>query len=182
MVSNTHEAMKIHQIKVEFVAEQDRLLISVLTDSAKEVLIYLTRRCVRRLWPLLIEMAGSSLSVAAQASPEARAAVLEFQHEQAVRQADFSRPYAEGPRERPLGSEPILAARIQTRKDSSGNHVLTMLPARGAGVHLTLDEPLLHSFCKLLQDAVVSSEWDLALELPRPMASRLESDEARTIN
>ena len=174
--------MKLRQIKIEFVPEQDRVLLSVSTDDAKEVLLHLTRRCVKRLWPVLMGMAGSSPSVAVQRSPEARAAMVGFQHERALQAADFSQPYAQGSREHPLGSEPILAAKIQTRRDESGNHVVTLLPMRGAGIHLTLDEPLLHSFCKLLQDAVAKAEWDLVLQLPQPLGPAPESGEVRTIN
>lgn len=174
--------MKLHQLKIEFVAEQDRLLLSLATDDGNEVLVFLTRRCVKRLWPVLLEMARSSPDVAVQSSPEARAALAGFRHEQAVRQADFSRPYDEGPRARPLGSEPILAGRIQTRRDANGNHVLSLLPLRGTGVHLTLDDGLLHSLCKLLQDAVSGSDWDLALRLPWPLAADSGSAEVRTIN
>jgi hypothetical protein len=89
------ETMRLHQIKIEFLAVQDRLLLSVSTDDGKEVLLYLTRRYVRRLWPVLIDMARSSPEVAMQGSPEARAALLEYQHDQAVRQSIFSRPYEE---------------------------------------------------------------------------------------
>lgn len=174
--------MKLHQMKIEFVAEQDRLLLSVSTDDGKEVLLYLTRRCVRRLWPMLLDMARSSPDVAVQSSPEARAALLEFQHEQAVRKVDFSQPYREAPRERPLGSEPILAARVQTRNDANGNHILSLLPAKGTGVHLTLDERLLHSLCKLLQNAVAGSEWDITLTLPRAQIPESGAGELRTIN
>lgn len=174
--------MKLHQIKIEFVAEQDRLLLSLATDDGKEVLVYLTRRCVKRLWPVLVDMAHSSPDVAVQSSPEARAALAGFRHEQAVRQADFSRPYDEASRARPLGSEPILAGRIQTRRDANGNHVLSLLPLRGTGVHLTLDDGLLHSLCKLFQDAVAGSDWDLALKLPWAFAGDPGGAEVRTIN
>lgn len=174
--------MRLHQIKIAFVAEQDRLLLAVSTDDGKEVLLYLTRRYVRKLWTVLLDMARSSPDVAVQGSPEARAALLGFQHEQAVSQADFSRPYEQAARERPLGSEPILAARIQARKDDSGNHILSLLPLEGTGVTLTLDDRLLHSFCKLLQNAVAHAEWDFTLSLPQALASAASEGEARTIN
>ena len=80
--------MRLHQIKIEFVGLQDRLLLCVSTDDGKEVLVYLTRRLVRALWPVLLDMARSSADVAMQGSAEARAALLGFQHEQAVSQDD----------------------------------------------------------------------------------------------
>jgi hypothetical protein len=83
--------MKLHQLRLDYVAEHDRLLLRISTDDAKEVLLWLTRRCVRLLWPLLVDMAQSSPRIALQGSPEARAALLGFEHEQALRGADFSR-------------------------------------------------------------------------------------------
>ena len=161
--------MKLHQVKIEFNAEHDRLLLRIATDDGKEVSLWLTRRCVRRMWPVLIDMARSSLDIALQSSVEAKAALLGMRHEQAMREADFSRPYDEARRERPLGSEPMLVARIQTRRVESANHVLSLLPTAGPGVNITLDDGLLHSFCRLLQNAVAKAEWDFALTLPHAM-------------
>jgi hypothetical protein len=95
--------------------------------------------------------------------------------------ADFSRPYEEAARERPLGPEPLLVARIQRGKDGEGNHVLSLAPPSGQGVNVTLDDTLLHSFCRLLQKVVAGTDWDLTLSLPQasvPDAERV----ARTIN
>lgn len=175
--------MRLHQLKLNFNAEQDRLLMSVSTSDGKEVLLWLTRRCVKMLWPLVVKMVESSPRVQLHGStPEARAALLGFEHEKAVQEADFSRPYEQVPRERPLGAEPILVSRIHTRKDENGNHVLTLLPSNGQGVHLTLDEALLHSCCKLMQNAVAKAEWDFKLEFPQVLVSTSEGRGARTIN
>ena len=42
--------MRLHQLKVEFDAAQDRLLMRVSTASSEEALVWLTRRCTIRLW------------------------------------------------------------------------------------------------------------------------------------
>ena len=175
--------MNLHQIKIEFIAEQDRLLLLISTNDAKEVLLWLTRRCVKLLWPVMMKMAQSSPRVQLQgSSAEARAALLGMEHERAVRKADFSRPYEAAPRERPLGEQPILVARIETRKDARGNHVLTLLPALGKGVHITLDENVLHSFCRLLQNAVARADWELKLDFPDVALRPEQPEDARTIN
>jgi hypothetical protein len=41
-----------------------------------------------------------------------------------------------------------------------------LLPQQGQGVTLALDDTLLHGLCKLLQDVVAKSGWDLMLALP----------------
>ena len=49
---------------------------------------------------------------------------------------------------------------------------------------MTLDNTLLHSLCKLLQNAVAKSDWDIVLELPS-LPLRDESEDAaapKTVN
>ena len=66
--------MRLHQLKVEFRPEEDRLLMRLATDTGAEVLLWLTRRCVKRLWPLLMNMAQATPEIAVQPNPEARRA------------------------------------------------------------------------------------------------------------
>jgi hypothetical protein len=158
--------MRLHQLKVDFVPEQDRLLMRISTDDKQEVRLWLTRRALRLLWPLLVQTVRSMPEVILQSNPEARDALVGMQHEEALRKANFSKSFEEVPREMPLGAEPILVARMNTNKDDKGNCVLGLLPQEGQGIHLTLDSTLLHSFCKLLQNAVAKADWDVALDLP----------------
>ena len=158
--------MNLHQIKIEFIPEHDRLLLRISTSDGKEVLMWLTRRCVKLLWPGLVKLAHNSPDVAAQSHPDARQAVLGMRHEAALGKSDFSRPYDEAARDRPFGAEPVLVARMQSRALDNGQFVLSLLPREGQGINLTLDETLLHSICKLIQAAVEKSEWDLKLVLP----------------
>lgn len=176
--------MRLHQLKLDFIPEQDRLLLRVSTDNRLEMRLWLTRRALRLLWPLLVQMVRSAPEVALQSNPQARDALVGMQHEQALRQANFAAPFEETPREMPLGAEPILVARIQTNKDAGGNHVLGLLPQQGQGIHLTLDNTLLHSLCKLLQNAVAKSDWDIVLELPTLQAGVQGGDAAapKTVN
>ena len=175
--------MRLHQLKVEFRPEEDRLLMRLATDTGAEVLLWLTRRCVKRVWPVLLNMAQAAPEVALQPNPEARKALVGFQHEKAIRQANFATPYAETPRERPLGAAPLVVARIQPRRDQQGRHVLGLLPAAGQGVHVTLDDNLLHGLMKLLQNAVAKSDWGLDLAVPSGVVLAPEAAGGRpTIN
>lgn len=176
--------MRLHQLKLDFVPEQDRLLLRVSTDNRLEMRLWLTRRALRLLWPLLLQMLRASPEVALQSSPQARDALLGMQHEQALGRANFSDAFEEAPREMPLGAEPTLVVNIRASRDDSGNHVLGLLPHQGPGINLTLDNILLHSLCKLLQDVVARSDWDVALELPR-LLSQPPGDDAtapKTVN
>jgi hypothetical protein len=176
--------MRLHQLKLDFIPEQDRLLLRVSTDNQLEMRLWLTRRALRLLWPLLVQMLRTSPEIVRQNNPQARDALVGMQREQALRQANFAAPFEEKPREMPLGEEPILVARIQTNRDAGGNNVLGLLPQQGQGIHLTLDNTLLHSLCKLLQNAVAKSDWDIVLELPTLLvpAEGGDSSAPKTVN
>ncbi|MDB5812379.1 MAG: hypothetical protein JWN94_4501 [Betaproteobacteria bacterium] len=158
--------MNLEQIRIDFIPEQDRLLMRLASGDRSEVLLWLTRRCVRLIWPLLIKMTESVPQIAQQPLPEARQALLGMQREQALSKANFSRPYDAANRERPLGADPIIVARVNTGRNDQGKHVLALLPQQGQGVTLGLDDTLLHGLCKLLQDVVAKAEWDMVLALP----------------
>jgi len=175
--------MRLHQVKIDFVAEQDRLLMLIAASEKVEVRMWLTRRFVKLLWPLLVKLAEEvSPRIRTQANPEVRKALLGIEHEQAVQRANFSKPYDDSTRATPLGAEPLLLARIQTGHDPSGHPVVALHPAEGQGLTLTLDPVLLHSVCRLLQAAVKKSDWDMELQLPGVAPEEAPERARRTIN
>jgi len=175
--------MRLHQIKIDYVSEQDRLLMQLATSDEVEVRMWLTRRFVKLLWPLLIKIAEeASPRIRTQADPEARIALLNLEHEEAMARADFSKPYDDAARAMPLGEAPLLLARIQTGHDSNSQPVVAMHPVEGQGITLTFDSVLLHSVCRLLQAAVTKSDWDMELKLPGLAPQQAPERSARTIN
>src|SRR3954464_2515489 len=175
--------MRLHQLKVEYDAEQDRLVMLVATNEAMELRLGLTRRFVKLLWPLLVKLAEeASPRIRTQANPEARKALLGLEHENAVAKADFSKPYDAGNLSTPLGAAPILLARIQTGHDRNGQPVVALHPSEGQGITLTFDSVLLHSVCRLLQAAVKKSDWDMELKLPGAEPQESTERVARTLN
>ena len=176
--------MRLHQLKVDYDAEQDRLLMLVATNEGVELRLSLTRRFVKLLWPLLVKLAEeASPRIRTQANPEARKALLGLEHEHAVSKADFSKPYDAGETAtRPLGEAPLLLARIQTGHDRNGQPVVALHPAEGQGITLSFDSVLLHSLCRLLQAAVKKSDWDMELKLPGTEAHEAGERPARTLN
>ena len=175
--------MRLHQVKIDFVAEQDRMLMLIAASEQVEVRMWLTRRFVKLLWPLLVKLAEeASPRIRTQANPEARKALLGLEHEHAVSKADFSKPYDAGSATRPLGDAPLLLARIQTGHDRNGQPVVALHPAEGQGVTLSFDSVLLHSLCRLLQAAVKKSDWDMELKLPGTEPAEAGERPARTLN
>ena len=74
--------MRLHQLKVDYDAEQDRLLMMVATSEGVELRLALTRRFVKLLWPLMVKLAEeASPRIRTQANPEARKALLGLEHE-----------------------------------------------------------------------------------------------------
>lgn len=168
--------MNIHQLQIVFDPAEDRALFRVSTTAGDEFRVFLTRRFVKLLWPHLQKGLESKVAVKA-AAPEARREVLAFEHDRAIRETDFSKPFAEGgsdaagggaPRNFPLGDKPFVATQGQLRMESAGVHKLTLNPAQGRGLEIGLDDRLMHSFCRLLQSAVRTAEWDLELAAQPP--------------
>ena len=174
--------MKIRQVKIEFNAEQDRLLARFATDEGAEMRLWLTRRCVKLLWPILIKMAETAPAIAAQAAADARKALLGMEHEKALAQADFATPYKEDAASFPLGAEPLLVSRMNSGRSPDGQNVLTLLPREGQGLNLGLDYKLLHGITSLLHQAVMKAEWDLELALPTALAPAGEEGVPRVLN
>src|SRR3954466_9420293 len=125
--------MTLEQIRIDFIPEHDRLLMRLASADRSEVLLWLTRRCVKMMWPLLMKMTESVPQIAQQPLPEARQALLGMQREQALAKANFSKPYDAENRERPLGADPIIVARVNTGRNNQGKHVLALLPQEGQG-------------------------------------------------
>src|SRR5512144_1282722 len=86
---NSPLSMRLHQLKIDFAAEQDRLLMLIAASEQVEVRMWLTRRFVKLLWPLLVQLAEeASPRIRTQPNPEARKALLNIEHEQAVSKAN----------------------------------------------------------------------------------------------
>ncbi len=175
--------MNLERITVEFLPEDDRLLVHVCFSGSAEILFWMTRRLVKRFWPVLLQIAQSRPEIQSQASPEARKALLGFEHEKALSKVQFSKAAKEPKREHPLGDTPYLVTRIRARRNARGQAILSMLPREGNGLDLSLGENLLHGLMKLIKDAATKAEWDLALEVPRLEAARADDAPAeRTLN
>ncbi len=174
--------MNLERITVEFHAEEDRLLARVFFDKKAEIGFWLTRRLVKRIWPVLLQMAQEKPDIRAQPNPEVRNALLGMQHEKALQQVKFSKAAPEPEREHPLGNAPMLVSKVRARRNDRGQTVLSLQPHQGNGVDLALGDTLLHGLMKLMQDTIVKAEWDLTLAVPRFTHANSEEDTDRTVN
>ena len=173
--------MNLERITVEFHAEEDRLMLRVFFDKTAEIRFWLTRRLVKRVWPVLLQMAQARPDIQLQPSPEAREALLGFQHEKALHEVQFSQATTEAGREHPLGNAPMVVSKVRARRNQKGQTVLSLLPREGTGVDLALGDTLLHGVLKLMQDTATKAEWGLALAVPA-LAHAAEEETNRTVN
>ena len=155
---------KLHQIQVKFTPLEDRLLLRVQTEDRSEFRFWLTRRFVKTLWPVLVKMLAADRTVRSQSDPQARQAVLSFQHQAAVERSDFETKYRQAVAATPLGEAPVLLYDFALAERAL-HPVLCLRPGQGPGIELTLTGTMLHSLCHLLADAVAGAGWDMRLKI-----------------
>ena len=181
--------MKIHQLSVNYLAEQDRILVRINTAQAEEMRLWLTRRLMLRLWPVLSNLITDHLlglestNAALHAGDEElRRMLADFRKEQFLRHADFNTPYQGPPAAVPAGAEPMLVTDVDATTLASGKLRLSFnekLPkmAEPRKFHVELDSRLMHALLHLLEQALGQSHWHGAPGLPFPRESAAEDDE-----
>lgn len=165
--------MHIHQMSVTYLPEQDRILMRINTTEGEEMRLWLTRRLLVGLWPLLSKMltdhllkldaAGSTL---AAADDELKKMLAEFRKEEFLRHADFDTPYQEAPQEKlPLGSEPLLVTDVDATPLPAGALRLAFneRPADGESAprsfQMEMEPKLMQGLMHLLEQALMQSGW-----------------------
>jgi len=162
---DSHAVPQLHQIQIQFVPREDRILLRIKTTDKSEFRFWMTRRYVKLLWPVVVKMLEADQQIQLQENQAAKSAVLSFQHEKALQKGDFATQFSEDSSNLPLGETPILLAKIQLKRRNDGGNLLCMHPEKGEGIDLGLNDVLLHSFSKLLADAVSVSDWDIDLKI-----------------
>ncbi len=154
--------MNIHQFNLQFNPEEDRILFKLNTVNKEEFRFFLTRRFVKLLWPVLLQMLGTDLIKREPEKAHAAKAILEFEREEVVSKANFKQKYSEDIKIFPLGEGVLLLSRIQVKQSPHGN-ILCLHPSKGSGIEFVVNNAFLHPFCKLLADAVIRAQWDMKL-------------------
>ena len=172
----------INQIQMSFLPLEDRLLFRLNTQDSSSFQFWLTRRYVKLLWPVLMSMLIKDEQIAVQQSDAAKKQVLSFQHEQATQKMDYTQNFKEEPGTQPLGNEPILLSKISIKNRPDGAQLLSIQPEEGQGIDLALDQTLLHSITKLLQDTVAKTDWDIDFNQSLSTNVSPEVPESRALN
>lgn len=168
--------MNIHQLSVTYQPEQDRILARVNTTAGEEMRLWLTRRLMVGLWPLLsklmtehllrLEAAGSSLDAA---DDEMKQMLADFRRQEFLQQADFETPYQEKQARLPLGAEPLLVTDVDASPLPNGRLRLSFnenAAGRAADAateprrfQMEMEPRLMQGLMHLLEQALAQSRW-----------------------
>ncbi len=163
--------MQIRQLSVTYQAEHDRILLRVKTERAEEIRLWLTRRLMLGLWPLLsklltshllkLEAAGRTLDAA---DDSLRKMLADFRKEEFLRDADFETPFQESDGPLPLGPEPLLVTDVDatplpdSRLRLSFNERLPQTQ-EPRSLHLDLEPKLMQAMMHLLEQSLARAQW-----------------------
>lgn len=173
--------MQIHQFNMQFNPEHDRLIFRLNTTDHEEFRFSLTRRFVKLLWPVLIQLLEKEYKQREPERSHLANVLLPYEHQEVVSKADFSKPYEEKDRVYPLGEEPILLSRIQIKHTHQGD-ILCLLPTNGQGIELGAQPQFIHTFCKLLRDVVSKADWDMDFIFVRQAESLIQAPQNRVLH
>ncbi len=166
--------MNIHQLSVNYLQEQDRILLRINTTDGAELRLWFTRRLTLGLTPLLTnlvadmvakqEALASPHSVAAAADTQTKAMLAEFKKEASLQKSDFATPFKDLPAQLPLGREPLLVTEVNMTPLPGGQLQMAFsekLPdaAHPRSFQIALEANLIHGFMHLLDKALAVSQW-----------------------
>ena len=164
--------MKIHQMSVTYLAEQDRILLRINTAASEEMRLWLTRRLLLGLWPMLskllkrhllrLEAAGNSLETADE---DLKQMLTDFRKDEFLKQADFETPYKNELAALPLGEEPLLVTDVDASPLPSGRLRLNFnerpldTNSKPRSFQLEMQPKLMQGLMHLLEQALIRSQW-----------------------
>ncbi len=169
----------IQQIFVNYVPAQDRILVRVSTTDNTEMRMWLTRRFITVLWPVMLKMLESDPSVVGQSDTQSKQDVLSFRHEEAISKTRFTKSYQTPPQLKPVNQVPFLITKLSTKRLDNGRTQMIFGTAKGRSVQFVVDRTLTHSLCKLIADCTSKANWGLELKITKSVAA---APAGRTIN
>ena len=153
------------QLNLTFIPVEDRMLFRIASGNPgvtmEEYRLWFTRRLVKLLCNALDRMIDISTSMDPRIPPEGRSAIKQFQQSAALSSTDFTTPYAYEKAIAPLGPNPLLIHKFQTRKGDGNGHILSLEATAGQTINITLSLQLIHSLRKLLADIIEKADWDI---------------------
>lgn len=179
--------MNIHQLSVNYLQEQDRILVRINTTQDAQLRLWFTRRLTLGLMPLLTKVVAQhvatqdalkspGISPTATADPATQKLLSEFKQQALLQKSDFVTPFKDQAGLLPLGTEPLLVTEVNMTPLPSGQLRLVFsekLPdvtgatdvtgaAKPRNFSLSLEPNLTHGLMHLLNKAIAVSLWQAA--------------------
>ena len=166
--------MGIHQIQIEFIEEQDRLLLRMSDQTGREFKAWFTRRLAVSFLPLLDKFATEQVRVLSGpaipvggASPTRETLVEQFNKEAELRKVDFDTPYKSAPAQPLLGNPedtPLLLTHAEF-SPTPDNQLILKLSERLIGaatsrnIDLNLNAQLSNGMLQLIYNGAYAADW-----------------------
>jgi len=177
--------MDIRQLSVRYIQDHDRILVRINTSAGDEVQMWLTRRLVLSLWPLLNRVVIDHLAIPADAKtdgfvdlaaigPSTRKMLADMRQQEAIQSADFVTPYRNDATNRPLGDAPLLVTEVSLTPKGDGLMLMNFKellnePPSSRGFQLELPADLVFGIIQLLSQALEQAQWKVGLEPSAPV-------------
>lgn len=164
--------MHVRQLSINYLPEQDRILVRVNTAEHHELQFWFTRRLTLGLMPLferilteqVTHSGGPATTHLATADPLAKKAMAEFARAETISQADFSTPYRTPEASQPVFDSPLLITDVSVASQPGAQLRLNCAEKisgtpKERRFELALSQQLTHAFMHLLERAVETSQW-----------------------
>jgi hypothetical protein len=179
--------MNIHQLSVNYLPEQDRILARINTTDGAELRLWFTRRLTLGLSPLIKKIVvehiakqeainSPHISPVATADTQTQQMLVDFKKQESLQKSDFDTPFKNTPAQLPLGDDPLLVTEVNLTPLPNGQLQISFnekLPdsTKPRGFQLALQANLIHGFVHLLEKALAHSGWADGRELSLPEAA-----------
>jgi len=155
----------LHQLKLDYDAAEDRLVLRINTHDRTEVRLWFTRRLTKALWQGLLKVVEANPSALHAIDAETRESVVALQHEQAIDDDQFGHAFEDTATAFPLGETPALVDGLTIASPEPGAPPRLIFETTDKRmVSIGLDEQILHSLMHLLALAMKQTDWDLILD------------------
>jgi len=150
---------QLHQLNMNYVPAEDRLMLRMNTQAGDEYRVWLTRRFASLLVELLNKEIDKHGGIPTLASTR--------ETKKLFKQGAMEKPYEEEEIVNyPLGEAGFLASKINYKSTEEGVLALEILPEKGKGINLNLNKILLFMFYNLLAQGCSQSGWKLIEKSP----------------
>jgi hypothetical protein len=158
------------QINIEYNPIEDRLLLRVAEKESHgefiEYRCWLTRRFVHVFIKAIDKIIENGLAADIQVTPDALAAMKDFQRDAALSKADFSTSYeADAENCTIIGEVPLLISTLKIKKKSKNKYILSFITNENAGLNINANIDLIHTLRQMLTSCVKNAGWNQPVSL-----------------